>query len=216
MNAKDKPRRRAPYHHGNLPEALVSAARGLIEREGTDAVTLRAVAKSVGVTHAAPYRHFKDKQALLDAVAATGRRELCTQLERELDADSKDAAGRCGRSYVRFAREHTALFRLMFAPREAPPDNDDILGCFVAATGDRACGVALWAMWHGLAMLVVNGLAAASDQIVGVAMDVSDILGESEPVSPRSDMQLRRGQGEASGGQPMSGATPTAGTGRDR
>jgi len=75
-----KSARTKPYHHGDLRHEILSAARELLEETGIAALSLRAVAKKVGVSHAAPYRHFKDKESLLAGIAAIGFDELSAQM----------------------------------------------------------------------------------------------------------------------------------------
>jgi AcrR family transcriptional regulator len=105
-----------PYHHGDLRRALVDAARQLLERDGPNALSLRAVAREAGVSPAAPYHHFKDKSELLDAVAEQGWRLLSESVgatETGLVA-LRDRIAEVGLAYVSFAREHPALYRLMY------------------------------------------------------------------------------------------------------
>lgn len=112
-------RRRQTYHHGNLRAALVEAALAQLERSAAQ-ISLRQLARSVGVSVNAAYRHFTDKDALLEAVAAAGFRSFSLQ-QRTAAAgltDGDDALLALGHAYVQFAREHPALFRLMFAHRE--------------------------------------------------------------------------------------------------
>src|SRR5690606_17147113 len=104
-----------PYHHGNLPAALVDAALEVLESEGIEALTLRELARRVGVTHAAPYRHFKDKAALLAALAAEG----FARLSRAVEARRGEGIAGAAEAYLRFAADHPAHFRLMFAPERA-------------------------------------------------------------------------------------------------
>ncbi|MEM8998021.1 MAG: helix-turn-helix domain-containing protein, partial [Acidobacteriota bacterium] len=75
--AKENPPQQ--YHHGDLRAALVRSATELLERSGPGAVSLRSVARDAGVSHAAPYRHFKDRHELMEAVAAAGFRVLETR-----------------------------------------------------------------------------------------------------------------------------------------
>lgn len=104
-----------PYHHGNLRETLLETAFRLVDSDGVDAVSMRALAREVGVSSAAPFRHFADKQVLLDAVAE----EAAAELERKLDeatAECSDALTQFRAmtvAYVRFAAEHPALFDLI-------------------------------------------------------------------------------------------------------
>src|SRR5262249_52270729 len=98
-------KKRGRYHHGDLRRALLDAALGMLAREGGTALTLREVARRAGVTHAAPYRHFTDKQALLAAVAEEGFRMLSSEMAssaREA-TDPRQALQAIGTSYVRFA-----------------------------------------------------------------------------------------------------------------
>ena len=106
----------APYHHGSLREVLVAEGRQLLVDEGPSAVTIRGLAKRAGVSHSAPLRHFKDRDALLDAIAAQGFDELTTALgaaqrHEDLRARLSDYA----HAHVRFALENGPLMELMFA-----------------------------------------------------------------------------------------------------
>lgn len=111
------PKPRAGYHHGDLREALLTAAEQLLHDEGLQGLTLRACARRAGVSHAAPKHHFADLSELLSEVAARGFDRLTTELEQarersEADPDSRFVA--VIRTYVDFARRHPAHFRLMF------------------------------------------------------------------------------------------------------
>jgi AcrR family transcriptional regulator len=104
------------YHHGDLRAALVAAAAAEIERTGYENLSLRELAESLGVSRAAPYRHFTDRRALLAAVAAEGFDGL-TALYRKAIASGKTPRARlaaAGRGYLSFAAERSQLFRLMF------------------------------------------------------------------------------------------------------
>ncbi len=108
-----------PYHHGDLRRALVEAARQLVETEGPSAMSLRAVARHAGVSPAAPYHHFKDKGELLDAVAKEGWAMLAAAVLTATDQTPGDALGPT-LAYVTFARNHPALYRIMYdAARDA-------------------------------------------------------------------------------------------------
>jgi AcrR family transcriptional regulator len=118
-----------PYHHGDLRRGLVEAARRLLEREGPAALSLRAVAREAGVSPAAPYHHFKDKSELLDAVADQGWAMLTEGMIEALNgADETDQLSPVMLAYVRFAREHPALYRVMYDAarnRESLPMRED-------------------------------------------------------------------------------------------
>src|SRR6202008_3979614 len=119
-----------PYHHGNLREALLDRAEGTRRERGVQELSLRELAREVGVSHAAPRRHFADKQALLDALAEEGFERLGRELREAMDAaggaDESGGSGAVGgsfearldafaRAYVRFATRDAALLELMFA-----------------------------------------------------------------------------------------------------
>ena len=98
-------KRKGAYHHGNLRRALIDAGLALIDREGATALSLRAVAQRVGVSAAAPYRHFPSREALLAAVAEEGFRLLGKELQHAIDAESDPARrlAESGLAYVQYA-----------------------------------------------------------------------------------------------------------------
>jgi AcrR family transcriptional regulator len=105
-----------PYHHGDLRAALIEAAAAEIERHGYESLSLRELAASLGVSRAAPYRHFVDRRALLSALAERGFAEL-RRIHLEADAGKGLPAERlaaAGRGYLAFAAAKPGLFRLMF------------------------------------------------------------------------------------------------------
>jgi len=109
-----------PYHHGNLRAALLESAERTLSEGGE--LSLRELARRTGVSHAAPRRHFADKQALLDALAEDGFERLGAALRDAMPAgDGFDARLLAfARAYVRFATEHAALLELMFACKHRP------------------------------------------------------------------------------------------------
>lgn len=122
------PQDERPYHHGDLSRALVAAGRRILEAEGPDALSLRAVAREAGVSPAAPYHHFKDKGELLAAVAAEGWNELSAAIAaaRAREPDPALAITEIGVAYVVFARRNPALYRIMYrsaCDRETMPDH---------------------------------------------------------------------------------------------
>lgn len=171
-------RKATPYHHGNLRQALVQSALELLEQDGLEALSLRGVARAVGVSRAAPYSHFRDRRGLLAAVAAHGFR----QLQARLRASTKPSAGpadrlaRVGEAYVAFAMEQPALYRLMFsaelggadASEELKAAGDAAYGELDAALGAsadepsrspsqaQAVRTAAWSLVHGLALLLLD------------------------------------------------------------
>jgi AcrR family transcriptional regulator len=109
-----------PYHHGNLRSALLARAVEVIDERGVGDLSLREIARDVGVSHAAPRRHFADRQALLDALALEGFERLGAELRGAIAGAGDafparlDAIARC---YVAFATDHAALLELMFATK---------------------------------------------------------------------------------------------------
>src|ERR1700733_7369058 len=108
--------RRPPYHHGNLREALLHGAVRIIAEAGPTAFTLREVARRAGVSHNAPYRHFRDKDALLAAVAAQGFRELTRSMRKagEQQSNALEKLKQSGMAYVAFAVRRPEHFTVMF------------------------------------------------------------------------------------------------------
>jgi len=115
------------YHHGDLRNALITAALAAVEQGGPDAVSLRDLAQTLGVSRAAPYRHFEDRDALLAAVAARGFEDLNVGYEAALASpgDGRDKLRAASRVYFEFADRRPGLFRLMFESdflgRSQPP-----------------------------------------------------------------------------------------------
>ena len=160
-----------PYHHGDLSRALVSAGRRILEAEGPDALSLRAVAREAGVSPAAPYHHFKDKGELLDAVASEGWDELAAAVgkARAGAPDPAAAITEIGVAYVFFARVNPALYRIMYrsaCDRETMPESaknadsgwSHVAEAIVAAGGDpsdaremQLTQIAAWCTAHGVA-----------------------------------------------------------------
>ena len=160
-----------PYHHGDLPRALLDAAIQAIAEVGPAAVSLRDLARRTGVSHAAPAHHFGDKAGLLTAVAADGFRRLAATL-----GDTYQATGsflEVGVAYVGFAVTHRAYFEVMFRPELYHGDDPELVRARDAARallyppaaeaatspdGDDnvRAGVAAWSLVHGLATLWLN------------------------------------------------------------
>lgn len=165
------------YHHGDLRRALVDAAIELVHELGPSGITLREAARRAGVTHAAPYRHFADKGALLAAVAEHGFAQLREEIVRSLEAGGEPTLDLVGLAYVRFARDNPSQFRVMFGSqmgdKRAYPSlleaDQAVFDLLVAAIrqsqregdlgdGDPvAMGMVAWPMAHGLAALAVDG-----------------------------------------------------------
>jgi AcrR family transcriptional regulator len=198
MLEKRQAKHGASYHHGDLRDALVRAARTILERQGLAALSLRGAARAAGVSPAAPYHHFPDKQALLDAVAAQGFDALTSAMEKRM-AKQTDPAARLdasGIGYVTFALENPALFRLMFGSggqelsasarlRDARDRAYGVLQAAVAATSadgavDPFVCLRLWALVHGIATLILERCVKPADYGLkdGEALTVKLLVGD--------------------------------------
>jgi AcrR family transcriptional regulator len=175
-----RPVRRRPdrYHHGDLRRALILQALRTIEQDGAAALTLRGVGESLGVSRTALYRHFADKQALLQEVADEGFRLLATALREAWGPGGRRGFDAMGVAYVAFAVAHPSHYRVMFgglADREhsTAESLDQRADAFQALVdgivAEQAAGrmrredpqplaLYIWAMVHGVAMLALDGL----------------------------------------------------------
>lgn len=169
------------YHHGDLRQALINAALEMVQENGLSSLSLRKLARRVGVTHSAPYRHFEDKAALIAAMAEAGFTQLCEYMLRAREQEAGPPTEKLyalGLAYVFFAVEHPSYFRVMFGPEvrgktdypgldEAHDEAFELLHNAVEACqehGDiregppdvhaRTC----WTLVHGIASLCVNDL----------------------------------------------------------
>ena len=182
-----------PYHHGNLRAALLEGAERALARGGVQELSLREVAREIGVSHAAPRRHFAGKQALLDALAEDGFLRLEREM-REAIAGAGDGfrerLSALARTYVRFATQHAALLELMYAGKHRPDAAaireaaerafaaplaliaDGQAGGDVVASDPERIGALAWASFHGLAAMANGGLldGAALDVLVDEAV----------------------------------------------
>ena len=168
------------YHHGHLRRALMDEALKIIRQQGVAALTLRDLARRTGVTHAAPHHHFRDKTALIAALANEG----LSMLEQAMAIAEEKSGGSpterllaVGRAYIMFAVEHPDYFAIMFLPepceagfevtdpsaQQGPWGHlvDGVVACQqagVAPQGDLLpITIHLWSLVHGLATLWVSG-----------------------------------------------------------
>lgn len=166
------------YHHGNLKQALLETALQHLRVYGPDKISLRALARDVGVSQTAPYRHFADKTALLAALAAEGFRRLTEASipATRMDGTAARALQMSGKAYIHFALDNPELYRLMFGPMLSPDDDFPEL----EAAGSTAFNVIVslvqrgidsgefvdkdpllvanstWAMVHGISSLMLD------------------------------------------------------------
>ncbi|WP_020409092.1 TetR/AcrR family transcriptional regulator [Hahella ganghwensis] len=174
------------YHHGNLRQELLEKALEQLKQVGPDKVSLRALARDIGVSQTAPYRHFSDKNALLAALAAQGYQELtrATLAASENCEDSAQKMLQAGLAYIHFARHHPELYKLMFGPViECPLEYPDLAeagqGAFKVIMAICEEGVqaemfvnqdasliahSIWAMVHGIASLWIDGMYQCTER----------------------------------------------------
>src|SRR6195952_2010702 len=181
---KDEGRAERGYHHGNLKEALLQAALDLIAKKGPAGFTFADAARLAGVSPAAPYRHFRDRDELLSSIAQRGFEQFEAALNAAWDdgrPDTVTAFERVGKAYLKFAREEPAFYSAMFESGLALDVNPAL-----QAAGERAFGIIraaaerlaalappgiprppalmmalhIWSMSHGVASLFARGDAA--------------------------------------------------------
>ncbi|MGY4306089.1 AcrR family transcriptional regulator [Bradyrhizobium sp. USDA 4369] len=181
---KEERRAERGYHHGNLKEALLQAALDLIAQKGAAGFTFADAARMAGVSPAAPYRHFRDRDELLSSIAQRGFEQFEAQLAAAWDdgrPDTVTAFERVGKAYLAFARTEPAFYSAMFESGVAADSTAGLL-----AAGERAFGVIraaaerlaalappnvprppalmmalhIWSMSHGIASLFARGDAA--------------------------------------------------------
>jgi AcrR family transcriptional regulator len=184
-----------PYHHGDLRRALLEASLELLESGGVDALTLRSVAAKAGVSHAAPYRHFADRNALLTAVNEQAFSDLQQVLARAAEEVPKNKPRerllKVAQRYVEYALAHPAPYQLMFGgPRvsegaagSAPSATFDFVEGLVRACQAQRClrsGSAtryasmIWSIVHGVASLALNDRLDETDTPARMARDATD------------------------------------------
>jgi AcrR family transcriptional regulator len=182
-----------PYHHGNLRTTLLEQAERTLRERGVQELSLRELAREAGVSHAAPRRHFPDRQALLDALAEAGFARLGAELRDAVDRAGGDFEARLhatASAYVRFATRDAALLELMFAGKhreesgrlhEAADRAFSVLLELIEQgqaegaleTGDpERVGWVLFATIQGIAALVTGGMLRAEqlDELVADAV----------------------------------------------
>lgn len=118
------------YHHGNLRTALLERAAHVIAEQGIESLSLRALARSLGVSHSAPQRHFIDKARLLGALATEGNRLLIEYVFAAADAAGDDPIERyaaMGKAHIRFSLEFPAFYRTIFHPDVLAQADDELI-----------------------------------------------------------------------------------------
>jgi AcrR family transcriptional regulator len=167
------------YHHGNLKEALISAGLEILSKKGIESLSLRNVAKQIGVSHTAPYNHFRDKQDLLAAISAAGHKQfhiVLLETYQKFKNTPKDLITEIAWAYLQFALQNPDKFKLMFSgaleEEENHPEFEEItqktinlfeeIIRFCQSNGALGEGnvykiaITLWSSVHGFTMLVLE------------------------------------------------------------
>ena len=193
---KEQRRAERGYHHGNLKEALLQAALGLIAEKGAAGFTFADAARMAGVSPAAPYRHFRDRDELLSSIAQRGFEQfeaLLTQAWDDGRPDTVTAFERVGKAYLAFARNEPAFYSAMFESGLPVDANPTLMAAserafaIIRAAAERLAALAppgmprppammmalhIWSMSHGVASLFGArrcGAAQAADVAGGTA-----------------------------------------------
>ena len=189
------------YHHGDLRAALIEVGLRLLAERDMEGVSLREMAREVGVSPTSVYRHFPDKTALMTALAREGLDRLAAAQRTAAGGETGDPAAfaATGRAYVRFALSNPALFRLIFASSAQHQASGEaealrMLRANAAATaagdasGERVEANALraWALVHGVAMLMLDGRLPSEESLI----DTLIVADDHDPRSaPRSELR---------------------------
>jgi AcrR family transcriptional regulator len=179
------------YHHGDLRSALVEAGLAALNTTAIADLSLRQLARDVGVSATAVYRHFPDKQALLAALASEGMEQLghFQQAAAQNAASQAESFAATGQAYVRFALANPALFRLIFSQRV--PVGQTIFGDNLAARmlqdmaastvggnpdETRRLMIQAWSVVHGLAMLMLDQQLPPDDTLIAKVIDSATLF----------------------------------------
>jgi AcrR family transcriptional regulator len=170
------------YHHGDLRQAAIEEGLQLLEQSDVDQLSLREIARNIGVSATALYRHFPEKQSLLNALATAGAERLGQAQIAATEAVGGGVHGftASGRAYVRFALANPALFRLIMSCRATDESSAMALlrenvGALAPAGSSpaerRIYAFRAWSMVHGLATLMLDGLIPPDDSLIRSAID---------------------------------------------
>jgi AcrR family transcriptional regulator len=178
---------RSSYHHGDLKAVILAEAADLVAQRGADGISLRELARSAGVSHAAPAHHFTDRRGLFTALAAEGWRRLAVAL-----SEARPEFINAALAYTRFALDHPGHYAVMFDRSLVDPDNAELTAAQEAAGAElrrgvgtlddpravedpEAAALAAWSLVHGFSLLWLNGAIdtdrdpiAAVDRVAGM------------------------------------------------
>lgn len=181
---------KSSYHHGDLRESLIQSATAMINEAGIEGLSLRKLADKVGVSRTAPYHHFKDKNALLSAIAEEGFRhwhQIAEEIFQQTNVSNKDKYRQFFYGYIRYAADNPELYDLMFGrtiwkDNSATPELKNIAypsfqyqveltrkwqkqGMMPEDEDTLRLAQVVWATMHGIARLLIDGIYADSSHI---------------------------------------------------
>jgi AcrR family transcriptional regulator len=188
VNIKKAP---TTYHHGDLRSALLAAGLELLKDRAVDDLSLREVARTVGVSATAVYRHFPDKQALLFAMCEQGAKQLTAvqsdarkKAKAKYKGDGQKGFEAAGRAYVYFALANPALYRLMMSTKASTDHYDangnsmgdamqllkdcvaEIIPAKASPLDHKVMALHAWSLVHGISMLMLDGLVAPDGEVI--------------------------------------------------
>jgi AcrR family transcriptional regulator len=183
------------YHHGHLKEALIAAARKLIAEHGPQGFTLNEASRTAGVSPSAPYRHFRDRSALLEATAEEGFNLFRERLEASTEgaASPFDALCSMGAAYYAFALDEPGFYQAMFSsglPKVGAPVAEAGARAFAVLEGAvrglgakeadaRPLALKIWAFTHGMTGLIASGTVSVMEAGQLSKSAVQALLGEA-------------------------------------
>ncbi len=199
MTGKSSPARKPTdaYHHGDLRAALVDAVLAALDRDDPAAIGFSSLARRLGVSQAAPYRHFADRDALLAAVAAKGFRICIAELDARAAQRGAESRLSCAAyGYLEFGLRHVGLYQLMFASRvyqravigselqvAAEAAFDVVLAAIEPALDDlirRRLALKFWTSLHGVVTLAEQGLLPPKIRQISVAELIDELVRDTE------------------------------------
>jgi AcrR family transcriptional regulator len=201
------------YHHGSLKRVIMDAALEMVAESGLESLSLREIARRIGVTTAAPYHHFKDRQSLLIELATAGFGELFEALKqsRDMAPANEDQVRAAVSTYLQFGQRHRALYSIMFSGKFATHSrlqemvsiataSLEILSQGIATTSNLGksksseAAFCAWSLVHGILTLDRNGILQenlAEQERLALQGVTAIVKGMSQDISPISIQERR-------------------------
>jgi len=199
MSTKQPPARKGPnsYHHGDLREALIATAMEMVELKGAEIVTFSALAKALGVSQAAPYRHFRDRDALLTILATMGFLSFTETFRKALKIKSDTTKlGQLVHAHLEFGTQRSGIYRLMFEShylhdaligsdlQQAVDENFNLLLKTLGPTPDGDArdriAIKLTVAVHGVVMFAEHGFLPPKTREISLTQLVDELVQDAE------------------------------------